>query len=121
MTASTTADLKTWLREQIDADQQLCRMRMTAQWMVLDRYFAAEQLATTIAHRKLLDDLLREDECPCDARGHHFHEQDVLPLLGLAYQLRPGYREEWLPEAVKNDPESLSRLAHAWLSASLKP
>lgn len=113
-----TGDLVAWLREQIAEDRRvierntgddgLARGYPDYRTYVDDDTRAADDyiecfgpkrmLAQCDAHTSLVDRCvrLRDVHTSDDFTAYRF-AKEVMQTLGLAYQHRPGYREEWRP------------------------
>lgn len=60
-----------------------------------DRWNPVAVLAQCDAHEQILDFCVSDPPC---LDGGYVYTDAVLTRLALAYQHRPGYREEWRPD-----------------------
>lgn len=90
-------DLAAWLLKQLAMDEQSARAMPHAIENLQARWSPARLIADCDAKRRLIEALLKEDDCSCDAFGHHCHGDESLPLLALPYAHLAGYRQEWRP------------------------
>lgn len=98
-----TAELITWLHEQIDADEAAVADQPPMSWLPEglspDNPLAAlYSPARTIAMRRDLLAAWRDPE-HAGTQDHDSHSIDwsLRVLAATAYSDRPGYREEWAP------------------------
>lgn len=111
------SDLETWLRAQLDADEQWARsiLQPPADWRsvtITDAVvsgIARRQLAEADAKRRILDNIVPEaDGLDMQVDGEFrvgrrdlvaepYLGDALMRLLALPYADRPGYREEWRP------------------------
>ncbi|MFE7950711.1 DUF6221 family protein [Streptomyces sp. NPDC057426] len=98
-----TAELITWLREQIDADEVAAADQPPMSWLPEglspDNPLAAlYSPAHTIAMRRDLLAAWRDPE-HAGTQDHDSHSIDwsLRVLAATVYSDRPGYREEWAP------------------------
>lgn len=93
-------ELLTWLRAQLDADEQGARQALEDLHPALRSFTRhAHVLRQVAAHRAILDHVERE---LADTGGDNpwWYADRLLPViqhLAAAFADRPGYRDEWRP------------------------
>ncbi|MFJ5924595.1 DUF6221 family protein [Kitasatospora sp. NPDC092948] len=97
-----TAELITWLHEQIDADEAAAAARPGAwlpEGLTPDNPLAAlySPARTTAMRRDLLAAWRDPDQAGPEDRDSHGVDWSVRVLAATVYSDRPGYREEWAP------------------------
>ncbi|MFD6417947.1 DUF6221 family protein [Streptomyces sp. NPDC060194] len=98
-----TADLVTWLHEQIDADEEAAALQPPASWLpeglAPDNSLASlYSPARTIAMRRDLLAAWRDPQhAGIQGQDSQSIEWSLRVLAATAYADRPGYREQWAP------------------------
>lgn len=91
-------DLVTWLRGQLDRDEQTARAMPHAIEHLEARWSPAKLIADVEAKRAILDQWERLADAPIDVPGIDIVRQEmghVVLALAAPYQHLRGYREEW--------------------------
>jgi len=97
-----TAELITWLHEQLDADEAAAAARpedWLPEGLAPDNPLAAlyAPARTTAMHRDLLATWRDPAHAGPDDHDSHVIDWSVRVLAATVYSDRPGYREEWSP------------------------
>ncbi|MGW7448153.1 DUF6221 family protein [Kitasatospora sp. NPDC054795] len=97
-----TAELITWLREQIDADEAAAAARPESwlpEGLSADNPLAAlySPARTTAMRRDLLAAWRDPEHAGREDHDSHRSDWSLRVLAATAYSDRPGYRQEWTP------------------------